>query len=139
MSSFLATFLWPSALAVPVPLFARFALAGMFAGAGLACITRARTELARAKAKNKPAMFGVYSLCRHPMYAGWLLGLFPAITIISGSWPMIGLPIAAWIGYKMGLPDEEQALMDQFGDTYRNYRRQTRELLPLPPKKERKR
>jgi len=132
----LASFLWPQVLAVPVPIFARFALAGMFVGAGLAFISRAKTERARANYMNRPAIYGVYSLCRHPVYAAWILCLFPAVVIMSGAWPAIALPLVAWLGYKSGIDREEQALLDQFGESYAAYRANTRELLPLPPRKE---
>lgn len=134
----LATLTWPEALTIPVSFWIRIGLAGFFIGGGLALLSRSLRTLHRAQAREEPAMYGVYSMCRHPVYAAWILFFLPAIAIVTGSWPMLGLPLAGWIGYKAGIGREERELASRYGDAYENYRKRTRELLPLPPKDRKK-
>jgi protein-S-isoprenylcysteine O-methyltransferase Ste14 len=130
----LATLTWPDALTIPLPFWILFGIAGLFLGGGLALLSRALKELHRAKVRDAPARYGTYSLCRHPVYASWILFLLPAIAILTGSWPMLGLPLAGWLGYKAAISREEKELEVRYGGTYTDYCAKTRELLPLPPK-----
>lgn len=73
---------------------------------------------------------GPYQWVRHPMYTViFLLGV--AYFLISANW-IIGV---VWVGWIVGtvvsmLPEEEAALIDKFGDEYRDYMRRTRRFLP---------
>jgi protein-S-isoprenylcysteine O-methyltransferase Ste14 len=125
-------------LTIPVPFWLLFGLAGLFVGGGLALLSRAMRELSQAQIRDAPAVYGAYSLCRHPVYASWILFLLPAIAILTGSWPMLGLPVAGWLGYKAGMAKEERELVARYGESYEKYCERTRELLPLPPKDRKK-
>jgi protein-S-isoprenylcysteine O-methyltransferase Ste14 len=73
---------------------------------------------------------GVYRSVRHPMYASmWLWGI--AQTLLLQNW------IAGWAGlvlflplYVLRVPREEQMMLDQFGETYREYMDRTGRVVP---------
>jgi protein-S-isoprenylcysteine O-methyltransferase Ste14 len=96
-------------------------------------------ELARARRlpqffgfKEYPRLFvftGAYSICRHPMYAGWLIA----------SWGLLlSKPYLLTIFYNLLLSlfvvfmalQEEKQMIALFGDKYSSYQRQVPFLLP---------
>ncbi|ADK85847.1 Isoprenylcysteine carboxyl methyltransferase [Desulfarculus baarsii DSM 2075] len=73
---------------------------------------------------------GPYKLIRHPMYTQvwlWVIAQF----LIASNW-VIGLTgVIAWsILYFVRAPREEAMLIDEFGDQYRDYIKQTGRVLP---------
>lgn len=74
---------------------------------------------------------GIYSLIRHPIYTSYIL-LFTGYCIVLQGWFSLGLLSATcliWLGSRLTI--EETMLVEQFGDDYRAYRRQTSSLFPL--------
>ncbi len=73
---------------------------------------------------------GVYRRIRHPMYGSiWLWGIAQGLTL--GNW-LAGwalLPAFAAM-YFIRTPREERMMLEQFGDSYRQYSRQTGQLFP---------
>jgi protein-S-isoprenylcysteine O-methyltransferase Ste14 len=73
---------------------------------------------------------GVYRSMRHPMYASmWLWGM--AQTLLLQNW------IVGWAGlvvflpmYVLRVPREEQMMVEQFGETYREYINRTGRVVP---------
>jgi protein-S-isoprenylcysteine O-methyltransferase Ste14 len=73
---------------------------------------------------------GVYRSMRHPMYASmWLWGI--AQTLLLQNW------IVGWAGlvlflpmYVLRVPREEQMMIEQFGEAYREYMIQTGRVVP---------
>jgi protein-S-isoprenylcysteine O-methyltransferase Ste14 len=72
---------------------------------------------------------GIYTLIRHPIYAFYLLEtLALAITCPNLiSWISLAL-VAAATAWR--IHDEESALLNRYGDAYREYMKQTNRLLP---------
>lgn len=82
--------------------------------------------------RESPRIFvftGAFTLCRHPMYSGWLLA----------SWGLIlSQPFLLTVFYNLLLTacvvlialQEERRMVELFGDSYRAYRRQIPFLLP---------
>lgn len=73
---------------------------------------------------------GPYQYIRHPGYAGFILialGLGIGFSSLGGlaAIPLVLLP---GLAYRMNI--EEQLLVEQFGETYRQYAARTRRLLP---------
>jgi protein-S-isoprenylcysteine O-methyltransferase Ste14 len=73
---------------------------------------------------------GVYRHIRHPMYAAHLLWAI-AQGLLLANW------LAGWIFlatfvllYLFRVPKEEQLMLDQFGDTYREYMTHTGRIIP---------
>jgi protein-S-isoprenylcysteine O-methyltransferase Ste14 len=82
--------------------------------------------------KDYPRLFiysGVYSLCRHPMYTGWLVACWGII--ISKPYLLTAfynLLMSAYIVF-VAL-SEERRMVALFGDRYKSYQKQTPFLLP---------
>lgn len=73
---------------------------------------------------------GVYRRIRHPMYASQVLWSLAQLLLLP-NW------IAGWAGvvsflplYLSRIPNEEQMMLDHFGQAYRDYRAQTGRILP---------
>jgi len=72
---------------------------------------------------------GPYRWVRHPSYTGGLLIITGALLASTNWLALIGLlPVLAGLLYRMRV--EEQALIEQFGDTYRSYMGRTKRLVP---------
>ena len=78
---------------------------------------------------------GPYSRVRHPMYTGFIAY---SITwfLITDHWGVSALFLAAMLFIVfIRTPEEEKALIEQFGDEYRQYMERTGRYLPLKSKK----
>ncbi len=73
---------------------------------------------------------GLYRFMRHPSYSGLMLQ-FLGLTVYFNNWItqlLILIPITISMLYRIRV--EERALLEQFGDDYANYMRQTARLIP---------
>lgn len=73
---------------------------------------------------------GVYKYIRHPMYAAiWLIGIAQALLLHN--W-IAGWSTLASFGllYFLRVPREERMMLDQFGEEYRAYMRNTGRIIP---------
>jgi protein-S-isoprenylcysteine O-methyltransferase Ste14 len=73
---------------------------------------------------------GPYAIMRHPIYLAFLM-MQISVLLLTSNW-LIGLSgiaiIVAVIAIR--IPEEEKMLIDQFGDEYRSYMKETGALLP---------
>jgi protein-S-isoprenylcysteine O-methyltransferase Ste14 len=73
---------------------------------------------------------GPYTIVRHPIYSGFLLGLL-GTALALGEWRgMAGLALAC-IGWGMKVRKEEAFMVEQFGAEYTEYRRQVKAIVPF--------
>jgi Putative protein-S-isoprenylcysteine methyltransferase len=73
---------------------------------------------------------GPYRRVRHPMYTALFCMAF-AYSLLSANWIVAGANlVAVTLMYLTRVRDEEQMLIDQFGDEYRRYMRRTGRLVP---------
>lgn len=85
------------------------------------------------QAANQLQITGIHRYVRHPLYSGTFLAiwglwlLFPTLALLIANFVITGYTLLAirW---------EEQKLVQEFGDAYRQYRRQVPKLVPLPGK-----
>jgi len=73
---------------------------------------------------------GVYRRIRHPMYAGiWLFSIAQGLLLnnLLAGWAVV---VAFTLMYFLRTPREEAMMIDQFGDTYKDYMTETGRLLP---------
>ncbi len=100
----------------------------LFVGIGL--FVQGWRELYRAKREHRLATDGLYGLVRHPQYTGLFIGLFGEGVV---HWPtafsVTLFPIIVVAYVRLALR-EEQAMLEQFGDEYRAYRRHVPRFLP---------
>lgn len=73
---------------------------------------------------------GLYRVIRHPAYTGSLLS-FLGLGIAFGNWLSVAIIAVATIaGFSYRISVEEAALIEHFGDRYRDYMRRSKRLIP---------
>lgn len=76
---------------------------------------------------------GVYRYIRHPMYASFLLwGIAQALLLHNWIYGLFNI-ISFLPMYIMRVPQEEQMMLDTFGEQYRDYMSRTGRLIPKLP------
>jgi protein-S-isoprenylcysteine O-methyltransferase Ste14 len=74
---------------------------------------------------------GPYQLIRHPSYAGLLLVIMAAGLFIGNWWSLVCITVAVAGGLVFRIRVEEQALMQNLGDRYRDYAATHKRLVPF--------
>jgi protein-S-isoprenylcysteine O-methyltransferase Ste14 len=78
---------------------------------------------------GRPSEFvaaGAYRFSRNPMYLGLTLAYVGAALALSKLWPLALLPLPWAVMNWIVIPFEESRLLEAFGGTYADYRRQVR-------------
>ena len=73
---------------------------------------------------------GPYARIRHPMYSaivGWMLSL----GLVAANWVPLACGALAALQFTLRIRGEEQMMLQQFGDQYRDYMKRTGRLLPV--------
>lgn len=78
---------------------------------------------------HKLVTSGPYKRVRHPMYLGIFVYTTGLILISSDLLVLVFFAFSIWANYRR-IPREEQMMIDQFGDEYREYIKQSGRLLP---------
>ena len=65
---------------------------------------------------------GVYSLWRHPSYAGWFYWSIGTQIVLLNPICLVGYMLAAYQFFKQRIRDEEQILIEFFGVDYIEYK-----------------
>jgi len=74
---------------------------------------------------------GVYSVLRHPGYAGNIL-FFSGVAFAMGNLiPILFVPAAFVAAYLYRISKEEKMLIEVFGETYRDYQKKVKRLVPF--------
>lgn len=74
---------------------------------------------------------GIYSILRHPSYAASLLTFF-GLGIYLNNWFSLAIAfIPPFLAFLYRINVEEKALIEQFGQDYIDYKRQTKKLIPF--------
>lgn len=73
---------------------------------------------------------GPYSLVRHPIYSGFLLAFLGTALIQGEARALLGFPLVV-LGWGMKLRMEERFMTQQFGNTYEDYKRRVKALVPF--------
>ena len=72
---------------------------------------------------------GPYRWVRHPLYSMGMLA-YLSFSLLAANWFLAFLAVAVFIVLNVRLPQEEAALVERFGDRYRDYMRRTGRFLP---------
>ena len=94
------------------------------------CVVAVRTVM-RAYERDGLCTSGVYRLCRHPVYAVWVLLLAPGVLLLFRSWVLLAVPAAMYAIARLLVRREEAYLERRFGDAYREYRRRVPAIVPF--------
>lgn len=64
---------------------------------------------------------GIYAIVRHPMYLGWILGIFVATIFLYQHWIFVIIGIPGIASLYLISRQEEQRNIERFGDDYKHY------------------
>ena len=77
---------------------------------------------------------GPFRWMRHPVYFSMILELAALCLVLSAFWTLLVVIVLFIPSLLLRLKVEEAALVDKFGDTYRDYRRQVWAIIPWFPR-----
>jgi protein-S-isoprenylcysteine O-methyltransferase Ste14 len=125
--------IWPNAFAMEIMPRNVLRIAGiLLLTAGIPFGVAALVTLHRGFVRGELFTRGVYGLCRHPIYASWIVFLVPGILLLAGSWMFLLAPLVMYVLLRLMIRDEEAFLEATFQDEYRAYRRRVPAVLPVP-------
>ncbi|MRR14275.1 isoprenylcysteine carboxylmethyltransferase family protein [archaeon] len=73
---------------------------------------------------------GVYGMCRHPVYAAWLLFFVPATALLTDSWAFLSAPLVMYGIARALVPEEDAYLEETFGQEYLRYKQDVPAFMP---------
>lgn len=74
---------------------------------------------------------GPFRFVRHPMYTGLIL-VYVGIGLAAQSWAAVILTVVATVIFgAYRIPEEEKALISEFGEQYSAYARRVKRLIPF--------
>jgi protein-S-isoprenylcysteine O-methyltransferase Ste14 len=98
---------------------------------GMIFLVTSRKSLKRAFHAGVLCTRGAYGICRHPVYASWVIFLVPGLVLLANSWAGLTMPPVMYVILKILVSKEEQYLDQRFGDEYRSYKKRVPAVLPL--------
>ena len=72
---------------------------------------------------------GVFGHVRHPLYSGRIMLHFGIALLFSSLWGGVLMAVSA-LSFLIRIPVEEEMLIEEFGDAYREYRKRTKKVIP---------
>ena len=72
---------------------------------------------------------GPYARIRHPLYSS-LFGIGVAFALVTANWLFVLLAVLVIVGLIARVPREEKMMLDEFGDSYRDYMLRTGRFFP---------
>jgi len=72
----------------------------------------------------------IYSVCRHPLYAAWIVFIVLGIILLLNSLILLTIPLVMYFIFKLLIKNEETFLLNKYGDQYREYKNQVGLLFP---------
>lgn len=116
-----------------LPMIVAMVLGYALAALGILLLIQGWREVYDASREGRLATDGVYGIVRHPQYTGIFLAIFGEGIV---HWPtifsVVMFPIIV-AAYALLARREEEQMIEQFGDRYREYRRRTPMFLPHRP------
>lgn len=85
----------------------------------------------RAYSANKLITTGIFSLCRNPVYAAWVVFFVPGSMLIRANWLGMTIPIFMYLLLRLLIRKEETNLESVFGEEYIKYKKRVMCILPL--------
>ena len=117
-----------------VPYLILACIGGVLIAVGIAVYIMALRTFNAGYRKGLLVTEGAFSVVRHPIYAAWILCIIPGFAMVFHSWPMLLVPLVAYVGFRLLISQEEEVLKQKFGDKYLNYKSRTREFFPCRKK-----
>jgi len=85
--------------------------------------------------KTRLMTSGTYYCCQNPLYAGLILMIIPALSLLLNSWLILTTSLVAYLVFRLLINSEYKELESFFGESYTGYRNETPEFLPFPVRK----
>jgi len=73
---------------------------------------------------------GIFRFIHHPIYTGGIIGVFGFYFAFHSLIVLIAISITYFIIFRHRLLFEEKILVEEFGEQYREYMKQTKKLIP---------
>ena len=135
-AALVATVEWPAAFAIAVLPYPYLATAGgTLLAIGVAWYAVAVRTVHQAYGEKRLVTDGIYALCRHPIYAGWVLLILPALGLLMNSWLLLSTALVMYVLTRIHVRREEEDLEARFGDRYLHYKRRTNAIFPMLPRR----
>ncbi len=122
---------WPGIFLIPRPGAVRIAGAVLTA-LGLMLWIAGVVTVMRAYNRDELVTTGVFSLVRHPVYAGWISLAFPGLALFTGAWLFLVIDLLAFGVFRSQIHVEDEYLEARFGKAYIEYRGRVNALIPIP-------
>ncbi|MGO9146064.1 MAG: methyltransferase family protein [Desulfomonilia bacterium] len=74
---------------------------------------------------------GVYGMCRHPVYAAWVIFFVPGIVFLINSWIGFSAPVVMYLILRTLVKEEDGYLERTFGAEYLAYKGRVPAVLPI--------
>ena len=74
---------------------------------------------------------GVYGMCRHPVYAAWVIFFVPGIVLLMNSWIGFSAPVVMYVILRILVKEEDGYLERIFGAEYLAYKEKIPAVLPI--------
>jgi len=88
---------------------------------GACLIINVARKLIKSFKSNLLMTDGLYTVFRNPMYATYLIFVFPGLSLILNSWLVMTTFIVNFILLQVFIKEEYQYLEEKFGDEYKTY------------------
>ncbi len=73
---------------------------------------------------------GPFAYVRNPLYSVWLFLLVPAISLLTGSYLALGMPIVFYVAFRLLIKEEERVLQELFPEQFRHYKHHVNRVVP---------
>ncbi len=97
---------------------------------GIPFLISSAVPVMRAFKDGRLVTTGVYSMCRHPIYAAWLIFFFPGIALIANSLALLSTSFVMYFVAGMLVKKEDVYLEKTFGQAYLAYKKRVPAILP---------
>jgi protein-S-isoprenylcysteine O-methyltransferase Ste14 len=74
---------------------------------------------------------GAYGMCRHPVYAAWVVFLVPGLALLLNSWALLTAPFVMYFLARTLVHKEELYLEGKFCQEYLAYKQKVPAILPV--------
>ena len=124
------SFPWWDTPTVSVIGIALLIIGGVFSVMGRAQLTRFGSGVLHIDEGHQLVTSGIYGVIRHPIYSGGLVGVIGLYMAFRSIRMMVGVALLYFLVVRHRLIFEEEMLIEEFGDQYREYMKKTKRLFP---------
>ncbi|MBN1345684.1 MAG: isoprenylcysteine carboxylmethyltransferase family protein [Phycisphaerae bacterium] len=115
----------------PIPYKLLLAVGAALIGLGASLWIWSVISVMRAYNAKALCTTGPFAMCRHPVYASWVVFIVPGVALVMNSWIALVVPAIMCVLLHLVVRQEEAYLIETFGESYVEYRRRTPAVLPI--------